>query len=309
MEESKWLLTSISVDHGFMLLRIFLLFYAPDQSLHSWPKSSFGFFHHILWTEWSFWSTQYSSFKMHLDSPLCSSHLPPNSPVYTNLWTSWPVIMLPMHILYFISLLSCTLSNCFKQVNLTPSKYSEILLHTDHMYILLQEQHGLGCLTGLSQCLWHYKHWQPPCAGRGRVGDTDSPSSWLAEEVVRLNCCSRYFPKKAAKPATTAISMQAARMIQVNTGFESRCLVTLGITAGREADDQGHRSCTPRPSTPEVPLRPIPVNSTWLLRPRPITWKSAIIVKTLASKYMLIFSQLNWKLLKQEKPHNVFFFF
>ena len=51
MEESKWLLTSISVDHGFMLLRIFLLFYAPDQSLHSWPKSSFGFFHHILWTE------------------------------------------------------------------------------------------------------------------------------------------------------------------------------------------------------------------------------------------------------------------
>lgn len=45
-----------------------------------------------------------------------------------------------------------------------------------------------------------------------------------------MNCCSRYFPRKAAKPATTAISMQAARMMQVNTGLESRCLVTLGIT-------------------------------------------------------------------------------
>lgn len=52
----------------------------------------------------------------------------------------------------------------------------------------------------------------------------------MADEVVRLNCCSRYFPRKAAKPATTAISMQAARMIQVKTGLESKCLVTLGIT-------------------------------------------------------------------------------
>lgn len=57
-----------------------------------------------------------------------------------------------------------------------------------------------------------------------------SPRSWLADEVVRLNCCSRYFPRKAAKPATTAISMQAARMIQVKTGLESKCFVTLGIT-------------------------------------------------------------------------------
>lgn len=63
---------------------------------------------------------------------------------------------------------------------------------------------------------------------------THSPSSWLAEEVVRLNCCSRYLPRKAAKPATTAISMQAARTMQVNTGFESRCFVTFGITAVRE---------------------------------------------------------------------------
>lgn len=56
------------------------------------------------------------------------------------------------------------------------------------------------------------------------------PNSWLAEEVVRLNCCSRYFPRKAANPATTAISMQAARTMHVNTGLESRCLVTFGIT-------------------------------------------------------------------------------
>lgn len=60
------------------------------------------------------------------------------------------------------------------------------------------------------------------------------PRSWLADEVVRLNCCSRYFPRKAAKPATTAISMQAARMIQVKTGLESKCLVTLGITRREE---------------------------------------------------------------------------
>lgn len=58
----------------------------------------------------------------------------------------------------------------------------------------------------------------------------DRPSSWFAEVVVRLNCCSKYFPRKAAKPATTAISMQAARMMQVNTGLDRRCLVTLGIT-------------------------------------------------------------------------------
>ena len=60
------------------------------------------------------------------------------------------------------------------------------------------------------------------------------PNSWFAEVVVRLNCCSRYFPRKAAKPATTAISMQAARMMQVNTGFDRRCLVTLGITVQKE---------------------------------------------------------------------------
>ena len=47
---------------------------------------------------------------------------------------------------------------------------------------------------------------------------------------MRLNCCSRYFPRNAAKPATTPISMQAARVMQVNTGLERRCLVTLGIT-------------------------------------------------------------------------------
>lgn len=71
--------------------------------------------------------------------------------------------------------------------------------------------------------------------------ETHLPSSWLAEEVVRLNCCSRYLPRKAAKPATTAISMQAARTMQVNTGFESRCLVTLGITARKNRKEgQGH---------------------------------------------------------------------
>lgn len=53
-----------------------------------------------------------------------------------------------------------------------------------------------------------------------------------------MNCCSRYFPRKAAKPATTAISMQAARMMQVKTGLESKCLVTLGIT-GREEKRRG----------------------------------------------------------------------
>lgn len=60
------------------------------------------------------------------------------------------------------------------------------------------------------------------------------PNSWFADVVVRLNCCSRYFPRKAAKPATTAISMQAARMMQVNTGLDRRCLVTLGITGHKE---------------------------------------------------------------------------
>ena len=63
-----------------------------------------------------------------------------------------------------------------------------------------------------------------------------APSSWLAEVVVRLNCCSRYFPRKAANPATTPISMQAASVMQVNTGLDSRCLVTLGITV--EEDGQ-----------------------------------------------------------------------
>lgn len=61
-------------------------------------------------------------------------------------------------------------------------------------------------------------------------GGGGGPSSWLAEVVVRLNCCSRYFPRKAAKPATTAVSMQAARMMQVNTALDRRCFVTLGIT-------------------------------------------------------------------------------
>ena len=51
MEASKWLLTSISVDHGFHVAENILAFYAPEQSLWGWPKSSFGFFHHILWTE------------------------------------------------------------------------------------------------------------------------------------------------------------------------------------------------------------------------------------------------------------------
>lgn len=66
--------------------------------------------------------------------------------------------------------------------------------------------------------------------GRTSGGGGGGPKSWLAEVVVRLNCCSRYFPRKAAKPATTAISMHAARMMQVNTGFDRRCLVTLGMT-------------------------------------------------------------------------------
>lgn len=53
-----------------------------------------------------------------------------------------------------------------------------------------------------------------------------------------MNCCSKYFPRKAAKPATTAISMQAARMMQVKTGLESKCFVTLGITR-REKKGKG----------------------------------------------------------------------
>lgn len=65
-------------------------------------------------------------------------------------------------------------------------------------------------------------------------GGGGRPRSWLAEVVVRLNCCSRYLPRKAAKPATTAISMQAARMMQVNTGLDRRCFVTWGITSGKE---------------------------------------------------------------------------
>lgn len=67
------------------------------------------------------------------------------------------------------------------------------------------------------------------------------PSSWLAEEVVRLNCCSRYFPRKAAKPATTAISMQAASVMQLNTGLERRCLVTRGITVLEKAEKKRKR--------------------------------------------------------------------
>lgn len=67
------------------------------------------------------------------------------------------------------------------------------------------------------------------------------PSSWLAEEVVRLNCCSRYFPRKAAKPATTAISMQAASVMQLNTGLERRCLVTRGITALQKTEKKCKR--------------------------------------------------------------------
>lgn len=57
----------------------------------------------------------------------------------------------------------------------------------------------------------------------------------MAEEVVRLNCCSRYFPRKAAKPATTPISIQAASVMQVYTGLDRRCLVTLGITEKRRS--------------------------------------------------------------------------
>lgn len=87
----------------------------------------------------------------------------------------------------------------------------------------------LPALLNTFKCLWALEIWWP-CGY--------SPRSWLADEVVRLNCCSRYFPRKAAKPATTAISMQAARMIQVKTGLESKCLVTLGIT-GREEKGRG----------------------------------------------------------------------
>jgi len=60
---------------------------------------------------------------------------------------------------------------------------------------------------------------------------------------VRLNCCSKYLPRKAAKPATTAISIQAAKIIHVNTGFDRRCLVTLGITGVKkeERNDEGGR--------------------------------------------------------------------
>ena len=55
--------------------------------------------------------------------------------------------------------------------------------------------------------------------------------------MVRLNCCSRYFPRKAAKPATTAISMQAANATHVNTGLDSRKRVTRGMTeTGRERE-------------------------------------------------------------------------
>lgn len=72
----------------------------------------------------------------------------------------------------------------------------------------------------------------------GLLYSEHTPKSWLAVEVVRLNCCSRYFPRKAAKPATTAISIQAARVMQVNTGFDRRHLVTLGITNETKAEEK-----------------------------------------------------------------------
>lgn len=104
--------------------------------------------------------------------------------------------------------------------NLTP-KFLAKVTDTPHHYWLSIALHT-SWLSVHSLSIWAWPEGK----------ETHSPSSWLAEEVVRLNCCSRYLPRKAAKPATTAISMQAARTIQVNTGFESRCLVTLGITVG-----------------------------------------------------------------------------
>lgn len=115
-----------------------------------------------------------------------------------------------------------------------PTEYTwKFLLHTDHTDTVAMGAAEPGLLAGLCKFLECYTHDSHPLAPQGAWG-TASPSSWLAEEVVRLNCCSKYFPKKAAKPATTAISMQAARTMQVNTGLDSRCLVTCGITAGRE---------------------------------------------------------------------------
>lgn len=125
--------------------------------------------------------------------------------------------------------------------------------------------------------------------------ETHSPSSWLAEEVVRLNCCSRYLPRKAAKPATTAISMQAARTIQVNTGFESRCLVTLGITVGRDREQgQGHTCGVPTLETSlETPswfilacfFKQHPKALGWL-RPESLSLcRSFVTLRTLDSKH------------------------
>ena len=147
--------------------------------------------------------------------------------------------MLPVHILYVSSLLSRTFSNCLRRANLTWRMHFEILPHGNHVYKAVAEAASVP--SGRT----YHKHGRPPPPAQGHRGP-DSPSSWLAEEVVRLNCCSRYFPKKAAKPATTAISMQAARVMQVNTGLESRCLVTFGITAGTQVEGQGHTHCTPQ---------------------------------------------------------------
>ncbi|KAG7259569.1 hypothetical protein CRUP_005672 [Coryphaenoides rupestris] len=91
------------------------------------------------------------------------------------------------------------------------------------------------------------------------------PSSWLAEVVVRLNCCSRYFPRKAAKPATTPISMQAARMIQVGLLAASwlhtaPLLLGLGIwyspgVGPLEEDDGGSMACSLSASPPSSSSR------------------------------------------------------
>ena len=77
--------------------------------------------------------------------------------------------MLPTHALYFSSLLSRTFSNCLRQVNLTPRKYFEILLHTDHMYMLLQGRHSLGCLGGSQSILIGLQAVTAPLHPPGRL--------------------------------------------------------------------------------------------------------------------------------------------
>lgn len=162
--------------------------------------------------------------------------------------------MLLMYLLYFSSFISHPFSRFYRKNRLFCTETPRICCCQSSRVWALSP-------VGLGKFLEWHLHDSSPLPSRGD-GGADSPSSWLAEEVVRLNCCSRYFPKKAAKPATTAISMQAARMMQVNTGFDSRCLVTFGITAGRQKQRVTH--CTSRPPAPEsLPdtRLPISVNS------------------------------------------------